>query len=393
MAVAGFYLVRPILGGQTKRFAAAPAASAQQKERWRTYVELSMEAEKESQNANLQLKLARAQRDLGLAKQALGTYRKVIYLNPESRDAHYELGLLAVGLGDTKLAAAQAAELARQWPGMSEADVLQAHIELRGGHEGEALARLRLALGKNPDSHDIRRLLILTLNEQHRYAEAAQAAEAGLQRIRHAQAGTVNSSDNILRSGKSAGSLVFDLTLQLARSQTGLKRYADAEATLRYAAGIDPASPVPLIALGDLQVRRGSFQAALVTYEEALLRDPDNDVLLNNIACLSADHGFDLERAATLAARMYAKYPGDPAPADTLGWVLFNQGKLAQALPLLRFAAGGMPRNPTHRYHYGAALLKDGQTEAGRKELAAALQLSGGFDGAEKARTLLEGRK
>ena len=93
-----------------------------------------------------------------------------------------------------------------------------------------------------------------------------------------------------------------------------------------------------------------------------------------------------------MAARMYAKYPGDPAPADTLGWVLFNQGKLAQALPLLRFAAVGAPRNPTHRYHYGAALLKDGQTEAGRNELAAALQLSGGLDGVDRARALLGGR-
>jgi predicted Zn-dependent protease len=113
---------------------------------------------------------------------------------------------------------------------------------------------------------------------------------------------------------------------------------------------------------------------------------------MNNIALLIADHGYELERAADLASRLYTHYPKDPAVVDTMGWVLFKQGKLDQALPLLRFAATGAPNNPVHRYHYGAALLKVGQTAAGRKELETALKISRDFDGAAQARALL-GRK
>ncbi len=45
-----------------------------------------------------------------------------------------------------------------------------------------------------------------------------------------------------------------------------------------------------------------------------------------------------------------------------------------------------------NRYHLGAALLKAGETAAGRKELESALKLSRDFDGATKARALLGGK-
>ena len=181
--------------------------------------------------------------------------------------------------------------------------------------------------------------------------------------------------------------------LLLARSRIGLGHYAEAEAALQAAAATDSVTAVPFILLGELRMSRGTYRGALEAYEEALRRDPDNNTVMNNIASLSVEHGFDLERAATLAARMYAKYPGDPAVADTLGWVLHTQGKRDQALPLLQFAVVAGASNPVHRYHLGAALLKNGETAAGKKELEAALKLSREFDGAAKARTLLkEGR-
>ena len=81
---------------------------------------------------------------------------------------------------------------------------------------------------------------------------------------------------------------------------------------------------------------RRAYRSALAAYEEVLKRDPENTLAMNNIASLSVEHGFDLARAATLAARMYAKYPQEPVVADTLGWVLCSQrGTLEQALPLL----------------------------------------------------------
>ena len=79
--------------------------------------------------------------------------------------------------------------------------------------------------------------------------------------------------------------------------------------------------------------------------------------------------------------------------AYILGWTLFRQGKIDTALPLLRQATVGMPGNPLHHYHLGVALLKNGQQDAGKKELAAALRISSTFDGAPQARDLMQQRK
>jgi predicted Zn-dependent protease len=124
-------------------------------------------------------------------------------------------------------------------------------------------------------------------------------------------------------------------------------------------------------------------------YEEVLHGVPDHTVAMNNLAMLHADHGYDLERAATLASMLYTRFPKDAGACDTMGWVIFKQGKHEQALALLRSGAEGAPNNPAHRYHYGAALLKAGETVAGRKEIAAALKLSRNFDGASQAQSLL----
>lgn len=395
LAVIGVYLTLPLLqpGARTNRMTAGiQAQSQQQKDLWKSYVELSLAAEKSPQDAILCLELARAQRDLRLGSKALASYKKVLYLDPLSLDARYELGCLAVAGGDTTQAATQVTELAGRWPRRPESHLLQARIEARGGNLAAVLAQLRAALAVDPANRDVRKTLLEALLQQKLYAEAARLAEEGLKPSPRVVplSRTVNGSLPAPASdGSSAGAATADFYLLLARSQTGLGEYAKADATLGLAAKADPSSPVPLIFLGDLRMKRGEYHAALVAYEDALKRDPENNLTMNNIASLSVEHGFDLERAANLAARMYAKYPRDPAVADTIGWVLFAQGKKDQALPLLQFAAAGAPGNPVHRYHYGAALLKLGQTAVGQKELAAALKISREFDGAEKARALL----
>ncbi len=176
-----------------------------------------------------------------------------------------------------------------------------------------------------------------------------------------------------------------------AKALEGMGRNGEAETVLREATAADSRSSEPCVALGDLLLRRGAEGDALAWYEEALQRDPDQYRAMNNIATLVARRGFDLDRAAALAARLHARYPNDPDVADTLGWTLFLQGKSEAALPLLKQAVAQKP-DAVCRYHLGALLLKGGNQVAGRKELAAALRLSGAFYGAEKARGLLTGK-
>ncbi len=392
LIIAGAYVVSPLLryGAKIDHAAAdIPVMSVEQKELWRSYVELSLIAEKNSQDAPTHLQLARTQRDLGLTQKSLATYHKVLYLDPLSIDARFELGCLATVAGEIPLAVTQVEELAHRWPRRPESSLLQARIDFHAGKKAEALTEVRRALAVDPKNRRVRLLLVELLFQQRAYVEAVGLAEEGLKPAPCRVDQTVNAMEELRTT---SGETVTAILLLLARSQAALGRYAEAYATFQTAAQTDTATPAPFILLADLRIQRGEYRAALAASEEALRRDPENQLIMNNIACLSVEHGFDLGRAANLAARMYARFPADPAVADTLGWVLLAQGKGAQALPLLRFAVIGAPLNPTHHYHYGAALLKTGQTVEGRKELGAALKLSRDFDGAARARLLSEGK-
>jgi len=316
------------------------------------------------------LLLARIQTRLGQYKDAVESYRKVISLDTKQYDAHLELGRLAFALKDPPLVLAEATEAVRLQPDKVEPRLLLAQIYQVIGKREPALEQCRVIIAKEFATPELRQQFVRLLIGLRAFGEALQAIETGL---------------------KAAPD---EMPLRFLQAQTLLElgRPAEAENMLRTTAAANPASPDPHIVLGDLLIRCGNYPGALKAYEEALKRNPDNDQVMNSIASLNSDHGYDLERSAALAARLHAKYPLDPAVADTLGWTLFLQGKLEQALPLLRQGVDGMPGNPMNRYHLGAALIKVGETAVGRKELEMALKLSKEFDGAAKARELLGGK-
>ena len=320
-----------------------------------------------AEDTEAHLGLARSLLRLGFAEEAVQSYRKAVELDPKLYTAHLELGRLAYATGSVDLALQEATTAAHLKPDKPEPRLLLALIYRRTGQDNLAGEQYRTILGKNPADRETRHLLITMLQTKRRYVEAAREAEAGL---------AVSPGDT-------------DLQVALARALEGQGRSGDAAALLRTAGANDLTSPAPFLILGDLQVRKGEFIPAIRSYEEALKRSPGNTGVMNNIALLIANHGYELDRAAELASTLYTKYPKDPAVVDTMGWVLFRQGKVDQALPLLRMAAAGMPLVPAHRYHLGVVLLKTGNQAAGLRELETALTLSKDFDGADQARAIL----
>jgi tetratricopeptide (TPR) repeat protein len=316
------------------------------------------------------LLLARIQTRLVQYKEAVDSYRKVISLDPKQYDAHLELGRLAFTLKDSSLVLAEATEAVRLQPDKVEPRLLLAQIYQVIDKREPALEQCRAIAGKEFATPELRQQLVRLLIGLRAFGEALQAIETGLK----------------------AAPDEMPLKFLQAQALLELGRSAEAETVLRTTATANPVSPDPHIVLGDLLIRCGNYPGALKAYEEALKRNPDNDQVMNSVASLNSDHGYDLERSAALAARLHAKYPLDPSVADTLGWTLFLQGKLDQALPLLQQGVDGMPGNPMNRYHLGVALLKAGNPAAGKMELSEALRISGNFDGADKARALLGGK-
>ena len=313
--------------------------------------------------------LARCHWQLGNLTEARREYKESARIEPKLYLAHLELGRLAFAMGlkeEAVTKASQALLLAQQAP---EPRLLLAGIYRSTGGVEPAAEQYRAILATNSANREVRNLLVGMLLNSHSFADAGREAENGLR---------VNPRDT-------------DLMAALATARDGEGRRGEAETMLKEATRQDTISPLPLVALGELYVRHREYLPALQCYEEALKRSPNNKTIINNTALLHAEHGYDLTRAAELASRIYSRYPREPAVQDTMGWVLFKQGKLTQAILLLRLAASGQPANPAHHYHYGAALLKAGQSLTGRAEVEKALKISPDFDGVSEARRLLGG--
>jgi Flp pilus assembly protein TadD len=370
MVVGGAIYTKRIFWPQpvaTHRLADAVAVPEEYKKLRRTYIELSAAVEKHPGDVPLLLQLAQTQRDMGSLRPAMQTYRKVLMVHPNSPEGLYGLGALAAAVGEVNLATLKANELAQLRPNKPESHLILAQLALRAGNKKLSADQLRAALEKDPANLEARELLVTLSLMQKSYVVAVREAEAGM---KFAPASTT-------------------MPLLLARGLAGAGRSSEALALLRSVSTKQPTAAAPFLLMAELQVQRGEFVPAIVTYEEVLKRTPNDMASMNNIALLIADHGYELERASALAAELYTKNPKNPGVIDTMGWVLFKQGKQEQALALLQMAAAGAPKNPVHRYHYGVALLKGGDVTVGRRELAEALKLSGTFDGAAQAKALL----
>jgi len=187
----------------------------------------------------------------------------------------------------------------------------------------------------------------------------------------------------------------------LGQSYKALRQFDKATRCFGQVAEALPQSPHPHINLGDLALMRGLPEAAILCYESALKRAPNNPTAANNVASLLLDRAAsapakdaaearaDIARAYELAGRVRRRFPGHAMAADTYGWACYMKGDHAQATEALAFAARRLPRNASVRHHHGMALYKTGVLDRARVELRAALDLSDTFAAAEQAKATL----
>ncbi len=168
----------------------------------------------------------------------------------------------------------------------------------------------------------------------------------------------------------------------------------EAAAFLQKALALNPANRVAFNALGSLRERSGEFDKAISIYERALKKNPKLWDAANNLAFLLVEtRGTkkDIDRAYSLAKKALELNPEAPAVLDTLGWVYYRQGRNKLALSHLRLAVNKLEKVPAIvRYHFGMALLKNGEKSEGRSQLQKALAEQKDFPGRHEAKAELQ---
>jgi tetratricopeptide (TPR) repeat protein len=146
-------------------------------------------------------------------------------------------------------------------------------------------------------------------------------------------------------------------------------RGADSYALLEAALAKQPDNPELLYETALSAERQGKPQVLEKHLRHLLKLKPDHAHALNALGYSFADRNVRLDEAKKLITRALALAPEDPFIMDSMGWVLFRQGKLPEALKTLE-TAYGIKADPEIAAHIGEVLWT-----LGRKEEASRVML------------------
>lgn len=146
------------------------------------------------------------------------------------------------------------------------------------------------------------------------------------------------------------------------------------------------ADPTVAEVLSSVDIEAGRYDAAQKGLESVLAVRPNDPIALNNLAWIYAQHGD--KRARPLAQKAYLLSPTSQA-ADTLGWILTNEGDSQLGAALLRRAAQELSNDPSVYYHFAVALKQTGDRANAIAVLKTVLDKGGEFKEREPAKALL----
>ncbi len=309
--------------------------------------------------------LGSAQLAAGDKNQALATFTKLVSLQPKSPVALLRLATVQAANADAAGAAGSLRKALALKPDFTEAQVFLAQLDVRAGRRSEALAAARQIQKQAPKSPVGHVLEGDVLMSDKNYPQAAKAYE---------------SAYAMGRSGTVA------MKLHAAYREAG--KPEEAEARLVNWLKIAPDDAAVRVYYADDSLKSGKYRNAIEQYEWLLQKQPDSIVVLNNLAW--AYQQVKDKRALETAERAYKLNPDNPAVADTLGWILVEQGSATRAVELLQKAVAAAPKAPSIRYHLAQAWLKAGKKDKARDELEGLLSAGAQFPEQNEASNLLK---
>jgi tetratricopeptide (TPR) repeat protein len=140
------------------------------------------------------------------------------------------------------------------------------------------------------------------------------------------------------------------------------------EALAAYERGLQalPDDPRLLYARALLNDDLGNIDAAIGDFRRLLALQPDNAEALNALGYTLADRTKEQSEALKLIEKALTLKPDEPAIIDSMGWVQYRLGNLAEAIKRLRTAFAKQP-DPEIAAHLGEVLWVSGQKDEARK--------------------------
>jgi putative PEP-CTERM system TPR-repeat lipoprotein len=307
------------------------------------------------------------------------------------------LGQLYFVSGNRAGAAATYKGVTAKFPTYAPAFAHDAAVLAAGKDYAGAAELAGRAMRLDPRSPDLKRAWV-TLTYLGKGTDAALAASQAVTGDKTGEAAVLMTAGVLAANNNRAGAIAL-LEQRQAKSPSGAivvrlaglyqadKRFDQGLSLLDSWTAAHPADVDARFMLAQVDSAAGRLDKAFAQYQWLATQRPDNPVVLNNLAFL-----YDVKhdpRARATAEKAIKLAPASGSVADTLGWILAEQGDAAGAAKYLAQASASQPADATIQYHYAVVLSKTGKAGQARDVLQKLLKLNVQPDTKNQAQLLL----
>ena len=239
-------------------------------------------------------------------------------------------------------------EINQRHPGKSDVYVLCGKAKLQQQKVEAAVEDFRTALALEPGNLDIWEDLVIATLRQKKFKEADATIFRAKKRFpTRALRLRVLEGEMLFQSGKvKQAVLLLEGVVQPKNARKEKVLYLQAGSTLALCYD-----------------KLGFADKCIRLYESMLEIDPDNILMMNNLAYVFAEQARELPRARGLAMKVVAAEPTNAGYLDTLGWILFRMEEYEKARDILEKAVVLDSREAEILDHLAEVYLKLGNLQ------------------------------
>ena len=321
-------------------------------------------------------------------KKAASAAQEALAALPDRPELLDAVGRAQAAAGDTNQSLITFGKLSTQQPDSPVPFMRMAEVQAAGGQRDAAVQSLLRALKIKPDLLDAQRGLVmlhLALNQQNE--ALAVAREVQKQRPNEAAGFVFEGDIHAAKSDAPRAVLLYRAAFKQAPvSQVAVKLHAallasskgEAVAFAQSWIRANPKDAEFLLHLGNGATAAKDYPAAITHYENALAQQPENPMILNNLAWVLGQ--TKSPKAVEYAEKANQLAPNQPAILDTLAMVLAEKGDTVRSLEMLEQATKLAPQEASIQLNYAKVLIKAGKKSEARKSLEALAKLGERFN-------------
>ncbi|MFA6126392.1 MAG: tetratricopeptide repeat protein [Bacteroidales bacterium] len=123
------------------------------------------------------------------------------------------------------------------------------------------------------------------------------------------------------------------------------------------------------LSLAEALYRNGNADEAFRNYDQMLVLEPDNVLVLNNYSYYLSLEGRELDKALDMIGRCIKIEPENPTYLDTFAWVLYQRKEYGKALnPMVKAIKFSSDPSGEVLEHYGDILFRLGRIEEAKQQ-------------------------